>query len=52
MVSYFIVLYFVLWLAIRPVGQSHERRPGGQLREEALQGDEEDKGINGGQPRE
>ena len=37
-VSYFITLYFLLWLAVHPVGQSHERRPGGQSCEEASGG--------------
>ena len=39
MVSYFLALYFVLWMAVLPVGKSHKRRRGGQLREEAPRGD-------------
>ena len=42
MISYFNILYFVLWLAVRLVGQSHERKPGVRSREEALGVDEED----------
>ena len=49
MVSYFNALYFVLWLSVRPVGQSHEIRPEGQSREEALGVDEE---YEGGQSQE
>ena len=52
MVSYFVSLYFVLYLAVRPVGQNHERRPGGQSHEESLGGDEEYEGRDGGRSQE
>ena len=48
----FIAIYFVLWVAVRPVGRSHERRPGGQSCEEASGGDEEYEGRDGGRSRE
>ena len=52
MVSSFIAPYFVLWLTVRTVGQSHERRPGGKSREEASRGDEEDEVRDGGRSQE
>ena len=39
----------MLYLAILPVGQSHERMPEGKSREEASGGDDEDEGIDEGQ---
>ena len=48
MVSYFIALYFMLWMAVHLVRKSHERRPGGRSREEALSGDDKDEKLDGG----
>ena len=52
MVSYFNYLYFVLWLAVRPVGKIHERRPEYRSHEEALGGDKGYGGRDGDRSRE